>query len=83
MEIPELFYLKGNQLMAVEVNGDGESFRPGIPKELFKTPLLPGTRRNRYDVSSDGKRFLMNVPVESNQGKSFTVVLNWHALLKR
>jgi eukaryotic-like serine/threonine-protein kinase len=78
----ELFYLNGNKLMAVEVNGDGESFHPGIPKVLFETPLPP-PRRNRYDVASDGKRFLMNVPVESNLDKSFTVVLNWPALLKR
>ncbi len=77
----ELFYLNGNKLMAVEVNGDGESFRAGNPKMLFETPLLPGTLRNRYDVSSDGKRFLINVLAE-RPATSFTVVLNWPALLK-
>ena len=78
----ELFFLNGNKLMGVEVNGDGESLHPGIPKVLFETPLAP-PRRNRYDVASDGKRFLMNVLVESNQAKGLTVVLNWPALLKR
>jgi hypothetical protein len=68
--------------MAVEVDGGGESFRAGIPKELFEVPLIPGTPRNTYDVTSDGKRFLMNVLVVQ-PGKSFTVVLNWTALLKR
>jgi dipeptidyl aminopeptidase/acylaminoacyl peptidase len=77
----ELFYLNGNKLMAVEVNGDGESFRPGIPKELFETPPLPAPRRNRYNVTSDGKRFLLNVLAEE-QTSSFTVVSNWTALLK-
>jgi Tol biopolymer transport system component len=79
----EIFYVNGNTLMAVEVNGDGESFRAGIPKVLFETPLpLPGPRRSRYDISSDGKRFLMTVVAEPHNA-SFTVVLNWPALLKR
>jgi dipeptidyl aminopeptidase/acylaminoacyl peptidase len=79
----ELFYLNGNKLMAVEVNGDGESFRPGIPKELFEAHLTPDQRRNRYVVTADGKRFLMNALVEEQERASFRVVLNWPALLKR
>ena len=78
----ELFYLKGNKLMAVEVNGDGESFRAGIPKELFEASLPPIQLRNRYIVTADGKRFLMNAPVEAQERASFRVVLNWPALLK-
>ena len=49
----ELFYLSGNKLMPVEVNGDGESFQSGNPKELFETPVSD-YRRNRYVVSADG-----------------------------
>jgi hypothetical protein len=41
----ELFYLNRNKLMAVDVNGDGESFRAGIPKELFEARLTPGRSR--------------------------------------
>jgi Tol biopolymer transport system component len=78
----ELFYLNGNKLMAVEVNADGESFRPGIPKELFETRLTPEQRRNRFVVTSDGKRFLMNALVEEHERLSLRVVLNWPALLK-
>lgn len=77
----ELFYLSGNKLMAVEVNGDGESFHSGNPKELFETPVS-GYGRNRYVVSADGKRFLVNVPVREREGDRFKVVLNWPALLK-
>jgi hypothetical protein len=69
--------------MAVEVNGNGESFRPGIPKELFETHATPEVRRNRYIVSSDGKRFLINVLEQQPEGESFNVILNWPALLKR
>jgi Tol biopolymer transport system component/tRNA A-37 threonylcarbamoyl transferase component Bud32 len=78
----ELFFLNGNKLMAVEVNGDGESFQAGAPKELFET-RLPEPRRNRYDVTADGKRFLLNLPVQERERTGFTVVLNWPALLKR
>ena len=79
----ELFYLNGNKLMSVEVNGDGEAFQFGIPKELFEARLTPEQRRNRYVVASDGKRFLMNVLAEEQERRSLRVVLNWPALLKR
>jgi Tol biopolymer transport system component len=79
----ELFYLNGNKLMVVEVNGDGESFHAGIPKQLFETRLTPELRRNRYVVSSDGKRFLVNALVEEQERATFRVVLNWPGLLKR
>ena len=78
----ELFYLNGNKVMAVEVNGDGESFRAGIPKELFEARLTPEQRRNRFVVTSDGKRFLINALVEEQERASLRVVLNWPALLK-
>jgi Tol biopolymer transport system component len=78
----ELFYLNRKKLMAVEVNGDGESFRAGTPKELFEAHLTPEEPRNRYIVTADGKRFLMNVLMEEEHA-SFRVVLNWPALLKR
>ena len=77
----ELFYLNGTKLMALAVNGDGESLRPGVPKELFETPQLPVHPRNRYDVTPDGKRFLINV-LAQQPASSFTVVLNWPERLK-
>ena len=57
----ELFYLNGNKVMAVDVNGSSESFQAGIPHELFETPLAE-FRKNRYVATRDGKRFLLNVP---------------------
>jgi hypothetical protein len=78
----ELFYLYGNKLMAVEVNGAGESFQAGVPKELFETPPLPEYRRNRYDVTRDGKRFLVNTSADEKQEQKITVIVNWPALLK-
>lgn len=78
----ELFYLNGNKLMAVKVKGDGESFQSGTPEQLFEAPLLSPSGRYRYDVTADGKRFLMNTQLEKERA-TFTVVLNWPGLLKR
>jgi Tol biopolymer transport system component len=79
----ELVYLNGTKLMAVDVNGAGETFQAGIPKELFEAPFVADHRRNRYDVTRDGKRFLVLVPAGEKQEQKITVVVNWPALLKR
>lgn len=50
---------------------------------LFSSPAL-GTgdsRRFKYDVTGDGKRFLMIVPVEGGTPDAATVVLNWDGSL--
>jgi hypothetical protein len=73
---------KGNRLMAVDVNSAGESFEAGIPKVLFEAPLAP-EQRSRYAVSTDGKRFLMNVLLENKDIREMTVMLNWPAGLKK
>jgi len=74
----ELFYFSGEKLMAVDVKAGGSSFEPGVPKLLFEKN---GTRN--YDVSGDGQRFLVAVPVEESSSEPITVVLNWTADLKR
>jgi hypothetical protein len=61
--------------MAVEVNGDGESFQSGNPNELFETPVS-GYGRNQYVVSANGKRFLVNVPAPEREGARFKVALD-------
>ena len=51
---------------------------PGVPQQLFTAPP-----NNRWDVTSDGKRFLVDVqPGEQNGQAPITVVLNWAADLK-
>jgi serine/threonine protein kinase/Tol biopolymer transport system component len=75
----ELFYLSSDGfVMAVDVNTSGV-FQAGIPKQLLKTP--PGVLF--YDVSADGKRFLMPSPLVTSADSSFTVVLNWQSALKK
>jgi hypothetical protein len=74
----ELFYVHGDsELMAVSVNGR-ETFEVGMPKRLFERQLaLDGIVRNRYDVTPDGKRFLLNVPAEGGMQRTIGVILGW------
>ena len=44
--------------------------------------LLPSAT-NRYDVSADGQRFLINAPVENAGSAPITVVVNWDAGLEK
>jgi hypothetical protein len=75
----ELFYLSPNGMaMAVDVNTSGV-FQAGVPKPLFKTP----SGVLFWDVSSDGKRFLMAAPSTANTQRPFTIVLNWQSALKK
>jgi hypothetical protein len=37
----------------------------------------------RFDVSRDGQRFLVDVPIEESSPEPIKVVMNWTADLKR
>jgi dipeptidyl aminopeptidase/acylaminoacyl peptidase len=80
----EIFYYAADgQLMAVPVAG-GAALEVGSAVPLFRAQMLNGPAaavgfRAQYDVTPDGQRFLLNVPVENTQAPSITVVLNWAA----
>jgi serine/threonine protein kinase/Tol biopolymer transport system component len=80
----ELFYLASDgYLMSVAVNTGGSVFQTGTPQRLFKSPA---TNFN-WDVSADGKRFLVVAPAASGSAAlaapPYHVVVNWTGLLKR
>jgi Tol biopolymer transport system component len=76
----ELFYIEAdNKLMAVDVKS-GARFEHGVPKPLFEARMVP---QSGFDVSPDGKRFLLVVPLEQAANPPMTVVVNWHAGVKR
>jgi serine/threonine protein kinase len=84
----ELFYLAPDRnVMAVEVNGTGPTFVPGVPKPLFEarfSTLFPGgPGATYYAVTDNGQRFLVNTLAGDSALVPFTVVLNWTAGLKR
>jgi hypothetical protein len=37
----------------------------------------------QYDITADGKRFLVNIPVEQPEVAPLTLVQNWAAALKK
>jgi Tol biopolymer transport system component/DNA-binding winged helix-turn-helix (wHTH) protein len=79
----ELFYIAGNRLIAVEVKSEAQVFEAAAPQPLFEVRLEALVRRNRYQVASNGQRFLVNVPLETPSSSLITVVVNWSAGLKR
>jgi hypothetical protein len=80
----ELCFLAPDKaLMSVAVKTD-LTFEARTPVRLFDTRMatsLNSGSRNQYVVSADGQRFLINQL--TSQPTPITVVVNWHALLKK
>jgi len=84
----ELFYRSraaGGQVMAVDIES-GPTFRAGVPKPLFEDRYVSAG----WDVSADGKRFLM-IRTSAGEGEETSaastaqlhVVLEWFEEIKR
>ena len=80
----ELYYVADDdRLMATPVR-TGASFSAGMPIALFEVRGYdPSAFRYMYDVSADGRKFLVIRPQEEASAQPLTVVQNWTALLKR
>ncbi len=65
--------------MAAEVDGKGNNFEVGTPRPLFSATLTAATPP--YDVSSDGKRFVINTTGEG-ENPALTLLVNWTARLQ-
>jgi Tol biopolymer transport system component len=79
----ELYFASpdGN-LMAVAIETQ-PVFRPGTPRMLFPLPERPDRNLPIFeDVTPDGKRFLLNVPVVARSSVGFHVITNWPSLLE-
>jgi Tol biopolymer transport system component len=79
----EIFYLSGRKMMSVPVSA-GTTFSAEIPRLLFEGSFVP-TRRGEaaYDVSPDGRRFLMVRRDEQMITNHLNVVLNFSQELTR
>ena len=85
----EIFYIGADgRLMAVDVRTIPK-FEAGAPKALFDAQLTifsPTLPFFHYDVTADGRRFLVNSAVTAKDGSieaPITVVVNWQAAVKR
>jgi serine/threonine-protein kinase len=78
----EIFFAappNGTTKMAAEVKANGDAFEPSAPQRLFTAPPDAG-----WDVTADGKRFLLAIPqAQQNVQAPITMVLNWAAQLKK
>jgi serine/threonine protein kinase len=87
----EIFFVAADgKMMAAAVQATGgpkPTFEAATPRPLFETHLAQNFRsRNgifEYDVTEDGKRFILNNVVGGTSAPLLNVVLNWDAGLKK
>ena len=71
-------------LLRVPVEAIGATWNVGTPTKLFEGRYYnAGTSGRNYDVSLDGKRFLMIKASGTDAGPVFIVVQHWDEELKR
>jgi len=83
----ELFYRNGDKMMAVAITEKDHRLEPGTPTLLFEDRFAVSTVSGGdawYDVSPDGKRFLMLKTEDAPNGTaSIVIVQDWINELKR
>ena len=62
-------------MMAVDIDTTRQ-FEAGVPRALFRRGALVSVPGRPYDVSKDGKRFLVNLPPEQSAPAPLTVIVN-------
>jgi Tol biopolymer transport system component len=78
----EIFYLSPrNEIMAVPVRVTPDRLDVSSPRRLFAVRPRPPVRLDAYsyDVSPDGRRFLVNTLIEEPASTTITIVQNWAA----
>lgn len=77
----EIFYIAPDgRLMAAAVSMKGDVLDVGAVSPLFAVTAVGAGYR--YDVSSDGRHFLVRTPTTATAVQPLTVVQNWTALLR-
>jgi Tol biopolymer transport system component len=78
----EIFYIAAdNMLMAAEVTPKGAALDVGVVRPLFGP--IPAANGSRYDVSADGKSFLVRTVPLQTSAEPLTVIENWAAGLRK
>ena len=74
----ELYFMSADRkLMAVDIRTEPR-LETGPPRALFQTKILPLIEaRNHYDVTPDGKRFLVNSRRPADATAPITVIVGW------
>ena len=64
-------------MMSVDMS---DPINPAAPRKLFETRFAVNPVEDQYDVTADGKRFLVILP-EGQQATRLTVLTNWASVL--
>jgi len=79
----EIFFLNGGKVWAADVQEQGSGVRLSTVHVLFSAPYQ-GNPGHWYDVSRDGKRFVINVSTQPQEpSEPLNLVVNWTAELKK
>ena len=79
----ELYFINySGNVSAVDVAGSATSVKLGAPHVLF-TAILQGLNWGPYDVTRDGKKFLLNGTVSNETDTPLTLVTNWLSEIKK
>jgi hypothetical protein len=82
----EILYLAlDNTLIATLVNDAGPRFEVGTARPLFRVRPRPAARLDAYpyDLTSDGKKILVNTFVEESTTNPIMLVVNWDGAANR
>jgi serine/threonine-protein kinase len=79
----ELFYRdESDRIVAVPVETSGNTFRWGVPRQLFEFRGSTTVPNRSFDVSVDGRRFLVVNDAASTRAADIVLVLDWLEDLK-
>jgi Tol biopolymer transport system component len=78
----EVYYRDARALYAAEVDGTQSVLEVGAVRRLFDMPGNFAPAR-QYDVTPDGKRFLVGEPIDTNDASVVTLVQNWNVELRK
>jgi Tol biopolymer transport system component len=80
----EIYYRNDSKMMAAVIHASPQGIRAEVPTELFSSSEFGALTFNEFDVTPDGKRFVM-ILNNANEGSSqiLHVISNWQALLRK
>ena len=79
----ELFYIStDNKIMSAEITEQESSLLIGKVQSLFRVNPVPFAGGSNYDVTRDGKKFVVASLAASQVSEPLTLIVNWLALPK-
>jgi serine/threonine protein kinase len=80
----EIYYFSpDNKMMAADVTVKDGALEVSHVHPLFEVPSIVQLPGSDYDVTSDGKKFVINVPFETQNQTPLTLVVNWDVKVKK